>query len=1076
MAKRTLSATLGMQPEEFRRFRLLFIQSFFTGIFIAFFFTIAVSLFIQKYGNNLLPYAYLGNGIVGLVATNIYLLFQRFAKARTLYIGSMIGLAMILAGFIVIYQMDTAAGFAFEHLAFIMFVMSSTLIVISGLVFSGMIGAMFDLRQAKRLLALISTGEILASTIGYFSISRVLKLLPSPYMLLFVSGIGMVLVLFMMFYIFGKYKENFGNKLIQAKHDDEGGRVKTGNFFSFLGNRHFRMVSLVAILSIMATYFADFGLLGGINDLAMDQAEGDRETYIVGFFAVFFGFAKLAELAMALVAGRLVSQFGMRFGLVLLPLAMAGALVIAILTGALLPGLPFLFFLFLALTRLFDIVIRKSIETPSFKVVYHSLPAKSKAQMAVTIEGMMKQLAIVIAALMLLGATFIFKKGDSVNLLYFSIAILPFVVIWGFMSLRLFKAYREKLKDVLLTGKQDDGSSGSIIALDGFEILETSLKSPVDIDRVNAVRLSGKLSPVFIRDHAVQLLKDKNPDVRKETMKSLICAYGNKEIAQAVKALVDKPFDVEEAELARELHSDLTTDPGSVANMEELLDSKDPKNWKRMIHIMTLRPSEAHNPIVQRMLQSHDSFLRNAGIMMSPNWPQENIKSLILDLFQIPEYTLGVAAILPKFGDEIMESLESLLRKEYSKMIHLRILEIYSRLNSPASRQMLITHLDYQDIEIQMAVVRLFSYTGFKASAGEIPLIKQKIEAFSDNLTWILASLHDLSGSELASEVFKWLDEERKMHREVIMNLLAFIHDRSSLNVVLENLQEDKTAAENAFAMELLDNLVDDDIKRWILPLFENAPMQLKVKKLHNTFPQEELAVPDRLRDIINRNYVVTNNWLKALAIEAWLQLEDEAPEDIYSALFHSSPLLYEVSLAVLLKSIRGKKLNDLVSRITPREKSEELKSMMAGKYSRLYKIDAAKALENQVIYDGEYSSHLATISGVMDADKIAKGEMLEFEEDTTNALLILEGELVGYGENKFGDDGYTLLPGEWSLAHVNTDPSIRSWYAKEDTVVMHADLHHLILTLMNNNPIFRRFLMNVKPMPDVKPQITLGS
>ncbi len=1067
-----------MQPEEFRRFRMLFILSFFNGIFLAFFYSIAVSLFIKQYGANLVPYAYLGAGVVGVIGTNFYLLFQRTSIGRRMYFGSTVVLALVLVGFIILYHMgEDQGGLAYQNLAFLMFVFSSSMTVITGLVFGGMTGALFDLRQAKRLSALISTGEISASVIGFFSISRILTLVPSPYMLLYVSAAGMVLVLVMMIYIFRKFPENYSRKLvIRQQADDSGKSAATGNLFTFLGNKHFLFVSLVAVLSIMATYFADFGLLGGIKSLAKDVVESEREAYIVGFVSIFLGFAKVAELVMAIAAARLVSQFGMRFGLAILPFAMVGAIVIAILTGTLVPGMPFLFFLFLALTRLFDIVLRKSIETPSFKVVYHSLPAHQKAPMGTAIEGIMKQFAIVIAAGFLIAATIFLQKDDSVNLLTFSICILPFIILWVFLSLRLFKVYREKLKEVLLSFTGQTGrSAGNIIALDGFEILEKKLQSPVDLDRIHVARLTGKMILPFSDQNAEKLLKDKNPDVRKATLAALSCAYGRKEVITAVKAIVDKPFDVEEAELARMQYSDLTTDPGSVRNLEELLDSKKETEWRRLIHIMMIRPQEGHNPILQRMLQSHNPFLRNSAIVMSPGWPQENIKSMLIDLFQIPEYTVSVAAVLPKFGNEIIEMLESLLRKEYSKTLHLRILEIYGRINTAASRKILNTHMDYQDLEIQMAVVRLFSYTNFKATPAEIPMIKQKIEAFSENLTWLLATAHDVSASPFAEELIKWLNIERRQHREVIMNLLSFIHDRAALNIILENMQEDKTAAENAFAMELLDNLVDDDVKRWVLPLFENIPVLQKVKKLHALFPQEELLPADRLREIINRDFVVTNNWLKALAIEAWLELEEDAPEAIYSALFHHAPLLYEVSLDVLQKSISPGQLTDLVSRITPKEKSETLKLMMSGKNPRLRKIDNARNLEKQAMYEGEYSVHLARLGGIMTADKVAKGEMIEFPPDSCNAVLVMQGSAAGYGADKLIGEGYLLQAGEWSVAHINADASIRAWYAKEDSVIMHADLFELILVLMNNNPIYRRFLANLKPEQKLKPEIKLG-
>jgi len=92
---RFLVKTLGIKQEDTAKFKMLFFHSFAVGLFIAFYFVQANSVFIKTYGGETLPYAYMAAGLVGYIISSLYSFFQKKIRSQYLF-GSALAFMLIV--------------------------------------------------------------------------------------------------------------------------------------------------------------------------------------------------------------------------------------------------------------------------------------------------------------------------------------------------------------------------------------------------------------------------------------------------------------------------------------------------------------------------------------------------------------------------------------------------------------------------------------------------------------------------------------------------------------------------------------------------------------------------------------------------------------------------------------------------------------------------------------------------------------------------------------------------------------------------------------------------------------------
>ena len=163
-----LSGVINLRPEEQKSFRSLFLLSLISGIGLSYYFVAVNSFLIQKTSVSNLPYAYIISGLGGLLLIKLYQHRQQKRGIINSYRESIIAFFVIAALiFLAFNYLGEDKNYA-VYIAYLGFLFYAPFIIIFGLSFSGICAQLYNMAQSKRLLALVGTGEIIASTLKTF--------------------------------------------------------------------------------------------------------------------------------------------------------------------------------------------------------------------------------------------------------------------------------------------------------------------------------------------------------------------------------------------------------------------------------------------------------------------------------------------------------------------------------------------------------------------------------------------------------------------------------------------------------------------------------------------------------------------------------------------------------------------------------------------------------------------------------------------------------------------------------------------------------------------------------------------
>ena len=449
-----ITGLFSIMEDEVKSFRLLFLQSLLIGFANSYYYIVSSSFLLKNVNIKSLPTAYIITGIGGFILIKLYKSMQKKYGITGSYKLSIIVFSLIcFANFFAVYAFGSNKALTIFFAYFIVLFATPFTTIFSLGVFA-QCSRLYNISQSKRLLALVVSGEIIASVIAYLSVPFLRGLINGNiYVLLPVSGL-IILFVFIPFNKLLALNDSKLNRQITAK---EAQKI---DLSFFTKDKFYLLIAITTIFSVFAIYVVDYAYL--ISVRYMSNQTGIEIAEIV---SVFFFIVKVGELSFSFLSGNILSSKGIRFSLLLLPLILLGASSLAFISGFLFDGLPIFLLAFLFVAKLTERAIRKSITTPSVKVLYQVAEPHERQEIEANIDGLLNQLATVLAGILLLIISVVFFGNDMFSLLHlFSFVCIVAFAVWSFFSLKMYDSYRTKIKNFL--SKLKAASDGNLVIHD----------------------------------------------------------------------------------------------------------------------------------------------------------------------------------------------------------------------------------------------------------------------------------------------------------------------------------------------------------------------------------------------------------------------------------------------------------------------------------------------------------------------------------------------------------------------------------------------------------------------------------
>jgi AAA family ATP:ADP antiporter len=974
--KANIQKVLSIRKDEQAAVYMLLSQTVFLGIFLALFDISTTSLFINAYGESMISKAFLVSGVLGFGMSALYYKAQNSWKFSKLVVNNLL--------FISIVTLLLRVSFYFSDsniLIFIAFILMGPLNLLGIVGFWGMAGRLFTLRQGKRLFSLIDAGQTFGMILISFLIPILLKLLSNNKDLLFISAASILIALIIQFAIVKKFDLNKDDNLEEGSEGSKKQKLKLADIY---GNKYLRSMSSYVILSMLAAFYMFYIFLPTTKNLYPGENE---YTVFLGMFTgalMIFTF-----LIKTLAYDKITKNYGIKVNLLLPPFLLGIFVILAMLTGIFFGTAPgatsyVLFFLFVALGRLFSVSLKNAIEIPSQKILYQSLDGGIRHKVQVALDGMVNEIATISAGVLL----FIMGLFEFFTIIHYAVFLVIIAVVWIFTALHVHKEYKNSLGAVL-EGDEEiaeiDSNEFTYKAYDPEINLSRNLKRMQINQNLSHIRHERFFSELFLNtdidnyEQITNFVKSHSIFIAIEPMKEFIAKATN----EIQKNIVTSAL--------KDLENTLKSNSNEDA-IRKLVASPYPLERALAAKIIGYTQNNSLSHLIITLLRDYEPQVKLSAIFAAAQLKDRSSRNILIDLLQDDQYNAACYDALKAYGTDVLDQMDQLFYKSGLQIsIQLQIVSLYAFIGKKAVKN-LVSKLDYSTQKIVHAAVKSLLLIGHSPhDESEKQKLLHLLTDEVSNFAWNLNIYTQISKRVHGTAIIDAFQSERSYILNRIYNILMLVYNRQSVEQVRKNI-EIGTSESVSYGLELLDLFVDEEIKAVLFIVFEDISDNEKVRRYQDHFPLPKLEDIELLNDVINRDINYISRFTKACALETLAQFQEESVSDTSIAQLFNKDLMLKQEAVLLVSKNSKTQYKEIEARVDHQERAVLDELLHQAKNSSLYAV-VSLARQNEIFGDLNFNE-LTTLIENGRIISLAQGESIDLSQNGLDLIVLLEGEL----------------------------------------------------------------------------------
>jgi AAA family ATP:ADP antiporter len=1005
-----LGLLLNIQPGEGQLALLMLVYSFLTGVSCAALEITASSLFIAKFGAVALPKVYIAVAFIGPLCGLVYIRLETSLRLRTLMAFTLAFLFVVTGAFQIGLWLVEA-----QWLYFALQIWYGLVHAFALLIFWGIANALFTLQQGKRLFGFIGTGEEIAYLLTSFAMPLLVKLLGTANLLCITIGslgmsVGILLIIL----------SRFGRQLDVHKTQQPAMRLAAREI---LANRYVVLIFAIAGVAVLGYSFIGYGFYLQIN-MRITDAEA-----LASFLGIFSGVMSGALLIFeTFVSGRLLQRFGLRAGLMAMPVLVALLMLVLQLSG-LFAGAVALAFWIMVATRLSGDMLYQSFYQPTLLLLYQPLNHRQRLSTQAMVRSVIEPVATGVtgATLLLLNTLPGFHIGSL------GIIILSLMIVWMLVAVFVQREYKQALNRALakreligVTLSLDDASSLAVVTdkltsshapevIYALDLLEQSAHPALPQFLIAALdhpdtdvhcELLRRIERLGVEEAILmvqQMVADATmPPVQAAALRAW-CALGGVGSVQGVLPYID----AEDSRVRLGAMVGLLRHGGIVgvlaAGQKLLRLVESPELEERALAARVLGEvgvASFYQPL-ETLLQDEDAQVLYAALFATGQLRPPELWVQVVQALLLPQARRAAANALVAGGGAVLTEVEAAFDVWTDEPdILSQLAQICGRIGGNRAIDLLQRQVDIPDETVRTHILHALSRCGYQAPTAAAPRVLQQIRAEVAQAAWTLATLAELTGSEAAIHFFRdVLTHRLNQQRQRIFSLLSFLYDAPMVWRARDNLSH-ASATLRAYALEVLDVMLEQDVKRLVFPLLDELTPIQRLAQLQAFFPQPRLDLPVRLEAVLVGAEGEVSAWLKACALYVVGALPCRGcTEAVQASLDAGHPLVQEMATWALhrlqpaVATGMATTVPALSQAATPQINS--LGIAFTGGNNVLSTIEQVLFLRSVDLFGQIPSEDLAQVTQVTHAVRFAPGERFIHQGDVGDSLyLIIDGEV----------------------------------------------------------------------------------
>lgn len=1059
---------LDIDAKEQKPVLLLLANSFCIGVFIVSYDVAASSIFLDTFGKEYLTILPIFSGISGMIFTYIFGYFQRKIPFTTL--------AMICFLLITTIATTMFVGLEYYHieqLKFASYLFLGPINSIFILCFYGTVSRSFSLKREKHMTNTVDQGQMIATAISFFVVFFISDYVQNIYHFFIVSIIsGFLTFSFMLLFVLA-YTKKEGASLRRAA------RVDKAKLSEMANSPYIRMVCLLFLASVVATIFLEYSFLSVTTQKYTDINELAR------FLGVFGGIVTVVSFFLqTFVADWAIKNYGSKISLIIIPAILGIFAVLASVIGTIFGYTAetesfILFFLFLAMSKMFLQSLKEAFEDPIVKTLFIPLDGNTRYDIQTKVEGFFKEFSAFTAGI-LLTVLSLLKFFDLIFYSYFLVAI---CVAYSFIVIRLFVEYRKTLTNTL---KNQQGNNEFLTSKDYevTDVLNKELLKKNTTVQIFTLKLMEKLEPILAFQKLAEYLKSNDTTLKQYAIQRLTNRNGTENFS-AISAISTEETDGTIKKLANDALVELQKTNAIEINAPytyTLVKSKKVKDRILACQLIARTTSDVYLPQLMLLLRDADVDVRCEAILTCAKVDKHETWAVLIEYLGSYTFTNIAASVLISFDTKVLPALEAAFYKTgQTEQMQEKIIQIYGRIGGEQVIAILWNKIDLPNKKIVNNVLLCLTNCGFKPEGEKTNRIKRSIESDIGNSAWIVAALTEIPEDDFALPLKNALEEEIQFNFENIYMLLALVYDPQAIKLVKENIESGDEGV--VYAVELLEVFLADDLKPILFPLIEDITQNERNERLQSFFPRQKLDKIEVLCQIINRDYNSINKWTKACAIYAYGSME-EAPmcDDLTANLFNPDTLLREVSAWAMYKKhpesyiLNSKRLGETLVKelnylVLPLYQTEEIHSFKS-------RFDKIMYLKSMSAFESVPGAILLEFVELIQEQKYEKGEIIQKAGPASDLPLYIIVTGACYAKNETTGDVQSIanheLVGEMNI--LQEDKTEENIFAEEDCLVFEIDKDQFYEQIYDNFELAKELIDIVGKKNFVPQRFTIES
>ena len=856
LLRKVLSPVVELRDRELATAAMMFAYSFLVMTSYTALKPVTRSAFIADLGADNLPFVQFAFGVlIGFImqgySAGVSVLPRRWALPITL--GGLVGL---LVGFWVWFQ----TGSEWASTGFYFFGLILGILVISQ--FWTLANEVYDPRQAKRIFGFIGGGASLGGIAGS-TLSLQAPAIGTTNLLL-VSAALMTVCLTLVTFIIKREKPIIKGSLTGGEEET----VSSTEALRLLKNsRHLQVIALIIAFAAIGAAIVEQQL-----NMATEAAKGQNNTDAI---TSFLGQVQLYTSMIGFViqiwlTSKIQRYLGIGFALLILPTSLGITGTIMLLNGAL--WAP-------ALARVIDTSLRYTVDKTTREILFLPLPNDLKQQakpfIDVTVDRFAKGLGALLVLVLIKDDIFGVNIGFGLSWQQLSWASLAMIGLWVIATFRARREYRAVFRRTL--ERQDVAPEALRLSEADLSTIETLVEEQghpdtrhvlYAIEMLESLNKRHLVSPLLLNHESPEvraralatvegagtelrqrwapgverLLKDTAPEVRAAAVRALAIVRGEAALGLMRPLLEDRdPRLVVTAAVALSASSEAADTEAAEAAFERLASDARPAAATARREVAqalgTVASPQFRRLLVPLMYDPQREValeaIRSAGRLAGDDYIY--VPPLV-SLLRNRLLKAAARQVLVGYGEDVVDTLAYFLRDPDEDIwVRRHIPSTLAQIPSQKTVDVLVDALKERDGFLRFKVINALlklhdTHPQFTVPADRVqPLLVQESNRYFSYLSLHYNLVHkDPAGRETL--VARALGEKLGRTLDRLYRLLGLLYPWKDISAARWSL-EHGDARVKASAAEYLDNLLDAQVRRRVMPVLEDLPIEEKVRR-----------------------------------------------------------------------------------------------------------------------------------------------------------------------------------------------------------------------------------------------------